>query len=263
MSSGLKSCLGVRIDRCDTPPPAAYNGAESGRSKRLSDTSGMLPSRRQARSRTRTPRSTQIRTELPRDEVCLRHHDLHPPEEVRVFAAPESGLQRWDEKAVVYEMQVNGLVLRHYSFYDRWFAVNCTLYPDGGFATEPGPIDWCFNCDATSPLFSVGRDLYNVDLFLDVLVGPDGRTHITKDEHDLASAIENGWLLVEEQAGARRGLEQLVEIIEGPGLVAFLEQVCPFRGAAGSVPPPMMKLTLAEAPLLHPDTRSTYFGRRL
>lgn len=125
-------------------------------------------------------------------EGFLRHHDFHPPEEVRIFVTSVSGLRRCDEDAVVYEVPVDGLVLRHYSFYDRWFAVNCTLDPSGGFATEPGPIDWCFNCDVTSPLFSVGRDLYSIDLFLDVLVGPDGRMHVTKDEDDLTNAIENG-----------------------------------------------------------------------
>ncbi len=198
------------------------------------------------------------------DGSFLLHHDCHPPEEVRVFAASVSGVRRWDEKAVVYDVPLDGLVLRHYSFYDRWFAVNCTLDAGGRFATEPGPIDWCFNCDVTSPLFSVGRDLYSVDLSLDVLVGPDGRTHVIKDEDDLACAAENGWLLPEEQAGARHGLEQLLEVIQGPGLVAFLEEVSPFQAMSdGATPPPMAKLRLADVPLLHPDTRCTYFGRRL
>ncbi len=197
-------------------------------------------------------------------EAFLRHHDFHPPEEVQVFAASMSGLRRWDEKAVVYDVPLDGLMLRHYAFYDRWFAVNCTLERSGAFAMEPGPIDWCFNCDITSPLFSVGKDLYSVDLFLDVLVGPDGRTHVTKDEDDLVHAIENGWLLAEEQAGAQRGLEQLVEIMEGPGLVAFLEQVSSFQALDDSTtPPPMTKLRLAEVPLLHLGTRGAYFGRRL
>lgn len=194
----------------------------------------------------------------------LRHHDFHPPGEVRVFAVSVSGLRRWDEKAVVYDGPLDGLVLRHYSFYDRWFAVNCTLDPGGAFATEPGPIDWCFNCDVTSPLFSVGGDLYTVDLSLDILVGPDGRTHVTKDEDDLTRAIENGWLTAQEQAGARHGLGQLLGIIESPGLVAFLERVSPFRALGDSATaPPMAKLTSADIPLLHPDRRGSYFGRRL
>ncbi len=97
-----------------------------------------------------------------------------------------------------------------------------------------------------------------------MLVGPDGRTHVLKDEDDLACAVKNGWLLPEEQAGARHGLEQLLGIIEGPGLVAFLEQVSPFRAMAdGATPPPMAKLRLTDVPLLHPDTRCNYFGRRL
>ncbi len=157
-------------------------------------------------------------------ERFLYHYDLHPPDEVRVFPVPLSGLRRWDDEAVVYDLSLDGLVLRHYSFYGRWFAVNCTLRPGGGFATEAGPIDWCFNCDVASPLSSVGRDLYGVDLCLDVLVGPDGRAHAVKDEDDLARATERGWLLPEEEVGARRGLDDLVGIVRGPGLVAFLVQ---------------------------------------
>ncbi len=197
-------------------------------------------------------------------EAFLHHYDFHPPEEVRVFAAPMSGLRRWDEEVVVYDVSLDGLVLRHYAFYDRWFDVNCTLDSSGGFVPEPGLIEWCFNCDITSPLFSVGRDLYSVDLFLDVLVGPDGRTYVTKDEDDLAAAIENGWLVAEEETGARTGLEQLLEIIQGPGLVAFLEQVSPFTVMDVSMmPPPMTELRLADVPFLHPDIRTAYFGRRL
>ncbi len=197
-------------------------------------------------------------------EGFLYHHDLHPPDEVRVFPVPRSGLRRWDDEAFVYDVVLGGLALRHYSFYGRWFAANCTLYPGGGFATEPGPIDWCFNCDVTSPLSSVGGDLYGVDLCLDVLVGPDGRTHAVKDEDDLARAIGSGWLLPDEEVGARRGLDELLGIIRGPGLVPFLKGVYPFGGAeAAPAAPQMAALEVAAVPRLHRDVRGNYFGQRL
>jgi hypothetical protein len=194
----------------------------------------------------------------------LYHHDFHPPEEVRVFAVPISGLRRWDDVAAVYDVRLDDLVLRHYAFTDHWFAVNCTLDLGGRFVTEPGPIDWCFNCDISTPLFSAGNKLYSVDLSLDVLVGPNGRTYVVKDEDDFTRAIENEWLTVEEEAGARSGLAELLGIIKGNGLVAFLEKAFPFGEVTGSVrPPPMTKPRLAEVPLLHRDIRAAYFGRRL
>lgn len=101
------------------------------------------------------------------------HHDFHPPDEVRVFAVPAAAIRRWDDATLVYDVLLDGLVLRHYAFMDHWFAVNCTLDRRGQFVTELDPIDWCFNCDITTPLFSVGSNVYTVDLALDVLVGPD------------------------------------------------------------------------------------------
>lgn len=198
------------------------------------------------------------------DDDFLYHHDFHPPDEVRVFPVPRSGILLWDDTTLVYDIPVNNLALRHYAFSDHWFAVNCTLDLNGRFVTEPGPIDWCFNCDVTRPLFSHGRNFYTVDLALDVLVGSDGRTHVVKDEDDFNRATANAWLLPEEEAGARHGLAELLSIIKGTGLVHFLEQIVPFNTVtAHIVPPAMDKRSLAEVPLLHRGSRVMHFGRRL
>jgi hypothetical protein len=164
----------------------------------------------------------------------------------------------------VHDVRIGDLALRHYAFTDRWFAVNCTLDLAGRFVTEPGPIDWCFNCDICTPLFSVGNNLYSVDLALDVLASPDGRTHVVVDEDNFALAAANGWLTAEEQAGARRGLEELLGIVEHTGLVTYLDQVFPFGPIAeNAVAPPMARRALADVPLLRRDRRAAYLGQRL
>ena len=192
------------------------------------------------------------------------HHDFHPPDEVRVFAVPASAIRLRDDATLVYDVLIDDLVLRHYAFTDRWFAVNCTLDRRGRFVTETGLIDWCFNCDITTPLFGVGSNVYTVDLALDVLVGPDGHTHRVQDEDDFTCAVENRWLSVEEQVGARRGLEGLLRIIEGAGLVAYLERAFPFGAISDPVaPPPMTTLHAAEVPLVHRSIRGAYVGRKL
>jgi hypothetical protein len=129
--------------------------------------------------------------------------------------------------------------------------------------TEPGPIAWCFNCDITTPLLSVGKNVYSIDLALDVLVGPDGHSHIVKDEDDFTHASENRWLTVEEQVGARGGLDALLGIIDAGGLVAYLDRVFPFGAISDPiVPPPMTTRGVGEIPLFHRNPRGAFAGRK-
>ncbi|MFZ5826854.1 MAG: DUF402 domain-containing protein [Bacillota bacterium] len=188
-----------------------------------------------------------------------RYNTLHSPTDtVSTFTIPGAGVRRWDEAGIVYDVQVgNGLVLRHYGFRDHWFEINCSLNLAGQFITEPGPIVWTFNCDICTPTRVVGRNAYTMDLFLDVLVAPDGRAHIVIDEEDFAEAIQRRWLTPEEQLGARRGLDELLSIISGPGLLPFLNEVCPFGDVSDAEPqPPLTTLPLSRVPLLAPGRRT-------
>lgn len=116
----------------------------------------------------------------------------------------------------------------------------------------------------STPHFSVGANLYNVDLFLDVLVGSDGRQHVVQDEDDFAGAINSGWLAEAEQSGARSGLAELLDIVESAGLLTFLEGICPFDHMTDcDAPRPMIRRPLAGVRLLHQHTRYQYFGQRL
>lgn len=189
----------------------------------------------------------------------LLFHNFHPPGEVRVFTVPVGSIRRMDGDALVYDVRIGDRVLRHYSFARRWFEVNCTLDLNGQFVTEPGPVDWCFNCDISTPHLVTGLNAYNVDLSLDVLVGPDGREHEVIDEDDFAVACSSGWLTPAEQAGARAGLADLLSIIQGEGMVAFLDGVCPF-GNVGQTEhqPPMVRKPPAEVAQLWPGKRTWY-----
>lgn len=142
----------------------------------------------------------------------LHHDDLHPPDEVRLFRIPDESVRLWTAEARVYEVGVDDRVLRHDAFYRHWFAVNCTLDLAGRFATEAGPISWCFNCDVCTPLLSEDASAYTVDLFLDVLVGPDGREHVVEDRAEFEDAARRGWITSNERAGAERGLAELLRI---------------------------------------------------
>lgn len=185
--------------------------------------------------------------------MVRRFYNVHAPGEVRLFTVPERGIRRWDAQVIVYDVRVGvDLVLRHYSFGDRWFEVNCSLDLDGRFVTEAGPIPWTFNCDICTPHALAGPDACNMDLWLDVLVGPDGWSHRVIDEADFAEAIRQGWLSDAERDGARAGLAELLGLIRSGELLPFLEQICPFQRVAESErQPPMERLTLAQLPVLN------------
>jgi hypothetical protein len=192
----------------------------------------------------------------------MRFYNLHAPDQVRLFHVPAGSIRRWDEEVLVYDVRVAAdRVLRHYSFYRRWFEVNCSLDLQGRFVIEPGPVEWSFNCDICTPLFTQGDAAYDFDLWLDVLVGPDGRTHAVIDEDDFAKAVRLGWCTPDEEAGARRGLADLLAVIEGEGLVPFLERYCRFGPVDGApVQPRFERLPLAEVTPLQLPQRERLRG---
>ena len=195
-----------------------------------------------------------------------RFYNRHLPNAVRVFHTPRQAIRCFDDVAKVYDVRAESdLILRHYAFFQHWFEVNCTLSPSGAFVAEDGPFPWCFNCDVATPAVMIGRDTYNVDLFLDVLVGTDGRTFIIKDEDEFERAIANGWVTDNEQAGARAGLEELLGLIRTETFVQFLEQTCPFTEVAGSdVPlaPSVVSLSIDDVPLYGHSFRKQHRRRK-
>lgn len=194
------------------------------------------------------------------DSDLLEVHHLSA-EEIAIFSVPAEGIRRWDDEALVYDVRVSDQqILRHYSFANRWFQVNCSLNLDGSFLTEHRRgYTWSFNCDICIPHYTAAGHVYQMDLWLDVLVEADGRTDVIKDEDEFADAVRDGLLTADEAAGARQGLDELISIIQGPGLVNFLESVCPFRDVAVERrQPPMRSLSTDADPLLAPESRTRY-----
>lgn len=191
----------------------------------------------------------------------LLHHDFHPPEEVRVFAVPASGICRWDDEVIVYDVLVGDLVLRHFSFRRMWFVVNCTLDRSGNPFVDQGLKYRSFNCDISTPHYIEGSNVYNIDLFIDVLVSPDGRRYLVTDEDEFESAAEHRWITREEQTGARKGLANLLEIIETQGLVGYLEGIYPFGSVkADTEPPAMTRRHVREVARFHPNARQRFYS---
>ena len=192
----------------------------------------------------------------------LSYYTLTLPNDLTLWTVPAQGIRRWDEEALVYDVGHGGTVLRHYAFYHRWYAINCTLDRNGRFVTEKGQIDWCFNIDIGTPLFTRDRTAYDVDLCLDVLVGVDGKEHIVKDEDEFEHAVEQGWLTAQEQAGARSGLKELLNMIQSGALLDFLHATCPFHSMEDvHDQPPARKAPLEQVPVLHIETRHRQFGK--
>jgi len=147
----------------------------------------------------------------------LLDYDFHPPDDLRVFTYGQQSVLRFDETALVVEADYGGTLLRHYAFADRWFKINVTTDRAGNFVEEqadPRPIPFCFNCDIATPMVAYRNAVCAVDLWLDVLVQPDGVTYCVGDADEFGDAMARGWLSEREADGARAGLTELIDIIE-------------------------------------------------
>jgi hypothetical protein len=157
-------------------------------------------------------------------------YNLHFPAEVRVSEFSRDCIRLHNDTTLIYDINIHDLILRHFVFYDRWFDIHCFLAKDGDFEILPGPIDCCFDCDISTPLFKLNNNFYNIDLEYDILVGRDGKMHRIKDEEEHLAAIANNWISDFEQKGARKGLEDLISILDTQGLISFLDHIYPFQG---------------------------------
>lgn len=156
-------------------------------------------------------------------------HQLHPPEEVRLFSIDYSAVPRHRTRRAFVADQRYGedFGLRHIALMNHWFTVNVTLDLDGN-PIEHGVDGFAYNCDISRPLRRGGCRFYEVDLELDVLVRADGRAYEITDVDKFEHACELGWITQAERAGALQGLGELVELIDQGRLHEFLEWVSPF-----------------------------------
>lgn len=196
----------------------------------------------------------------------LFDYDFHPPDDVRLFRIPWHGVLLDRPEVLVYEVAVHDMgfrgqvVLRHYAFADKWFKVNVCLDLEGCFFDEESlPHPFCFNCDVSTPMLRRGDAVYAVDLWLDVLVRADGRTHVVVDEDQLREARAGGLLSAREADGARRGLAELVDLASSGRLIGHLHAIHPFGHCSGrprNEPP--MRLSDADVPEVRAHSRLSW-----
>jgi hypothetical protein len=191
----------------------------------------------------------------------IRDYDFHPPDDLRLFPMPRSGVLRFDDEVFVAQVRYGDVVVRHYAWCDRWFKINCTTDLGGRFIETTAPDDvppFTFNCDLATPMVRRDDAVFAVDLWLDVLVRGDGVTHGVYDGDEFDEALTRGLLSEREVAGARAGLDELVDLIERRALVDFLAEVHPFVPADVPEAPSMERVGLGEAELLRPGARASW-----
>ena len=149
------------------------------------------------------------------------------------------------------------VVLRHYSFAEHWFKINVTTDLAGNLV-ETGDADhpFAFNCDIATPMERVDDSTYGVDLFIDVLVRADASSYLVGDEDEFEEMLDGGLVSRCEGQGARRGLRELLDLVEQGHLLPWLQEIAPFPPVQPPVALPMERGPIPER--LQLRTRRTW-----
>jgi hypothetical protein len=171
----------------------------------------------------------------------LSDYDFHPDEAtVRIFRTPTPGIVRLEDSIAVTVAIHNDVVLRHYSFAEHWFKINVTTDLAGNLVeTGDAGFRFAFNCDIATPMERENDGTYGVDLFIDVLVRADTRSHVVVDEAEFEEMLERGLVSRAEERGARRGLRELLDLVESGDLLPWLDEKAPFLPSRPPVATPM------------------------
>ena len=180
--------------------------------------------------------------------MVLSDYDFHPDEAtVRIFRTPTSGVLRLQDDIAVTEAMHGDVVLRHYSFADHWFKINVTTDLAGNLVeTGDADVPFAFNCDIATPMEYEEESTYAVDLFVDVLVQADASSYLIGDEDEFAEMLDRGLVSRSEEQGARRGLRELLELIEEGHLLPWLNEAAPFPPVQPPVALPMERGQIPE-----------------
>lgn len=192
------------------------------------------------------------------DDHVRADYDFHPDENtVRVFTTPSSGVLRLDDDVAITETVENEVVLRHYAFGDRWFKINVTTDVHGGLVeTGAAQLPFALNCDIATPMERDGDATFAVDLFVDVLVRADLRSIHVGDEDEFAQAMSVGMVSPAEGGHARRGMVELLKLVEAGRLLPWLDELCPFGPCDPPEAPPMRREEVPRR--LLPELRRTW-----
>lgn len=190
--------------------------------------------------------------------MVLSDYDFHPDEAtVRIFRTPTSGVLRLEDKIAVSEAIHGNVVLRHYSFADHWFKINVTTDLAGNLVeTGDANVPFGFNCDIATPMEREDDSTYGVDLFIDVLVRADASSYLIGDEAEFEEMLDRGLVSRSEEQGARRGLGELLDLVERGHLLPWLHETAPFPPLQPPVALPMERGSVPER--LQLRTRHTW-----
>ncbi|HUQ62236.1 MAG TPA: DUF402 domain-containing protein [Acidimicrobiales bacterium] len=180
--------------------------------------------------------------------MVLSDYDFHPDEAtVRIFRTPTSGVLRIEDQIAITEAIYDDVVLRHYSFAEQWFKINVTTDLAGNLVeTGDADVPFAFNCDIATPMERENDSTYGVDLFIDVLVRADTRSYVVGDEAEFEEMLNRGLVSRSEERGARRGLRQLLNLVESGDLLPWLHERAPLRPSQPPVAPPMERGPIPE-----------------
>ena len=168
-------------------------------------------------------------------------YDFHPDgATVRIFRIPSSGVLRLEDDIAVSEALAGDVVLRHYSFADHWFKINVTTDIAGNLVeTGDADVPFAFNCDIATPMEREGDSTCAVYLFIHVLVRADASSYLIGDEDEFAEMLDRGLVSRSEERGARRGLRELLDLVERGHLLPWLHEAAPFPPIQPPVALPM------------------------
>jgi len=176
---------------------------------------------------------------------------------VRIFRTPSPGVLRLDDSVAISQMVYDRVVLRHYAFAGHWFKINITTDLDGRLTeTGDGARRFAVNCDIATPMEREGDSTFGVDLFTDVLLRQDTMSYVITDQDEFGEMLGRGILSAAEGRGARRGLRELLRLIEQGRLLGWLGELAPF----GSCQPPRAR-PMRRGPVpdrLRPGIRMTW-----
>jgi hypothetical protein len=188
----------------------------------------------------------------------LRDHDFHPDEPtVRIFRTPSPGVLRLGDSVAISEAVYDRVVLRHYAFAEHWFKINITTDLSGRLTeTGDGTRRFAVNCDIATPMEREGDSTFGVDLFTDVLVRQDAISYVVTDQDEFGEMLDRGILSAAEGRGARRGLRELLGIIEHGRLLQWLGELAPFGPCQAPLGRPMRRGPVPDR--LRPGVRRTW-----
>jgi len=159
-------------------------------------------------------------------------YQLHLPSEVRIFKY-NSEPTHADSHAVVMDSVAieddTATYCRGYYFLDRWLSVFITFDERLELKADAShTFPFAFNCDITTPHYYQDDSVFTTDLYVDILVGTDGRTYQIEDVEDFQQAFALGVFGKGWYDNAKRGLDWLIGLLEHGQFVNFLNEVDPF-----------------------------------